>query len=63
VPKKNGKKKIVQDYQYLNSLIIKNNYPLPLISDLINNIKKIWGRYGIVEESLIHIYYAYLKST
>ena len=40
VLKKNGKKKIVYDYQYLNSWIIKNNYPLLLILDLIDNIEK-----------------------
>ena len=40
VPKKNGKKRMVQDYRYLNSWTIKNNYPLPLISDLINSIGK-----------------------
>ena len=39
VPKKNGKKRMVQDYQYLNSWTIKNNYPLLLISDLIDSIK------------------------
>ena len=38
--KKDGKKRMVQDYRYLNSWIIKNNYPLPLISDLINSIRK-----------------------
>ena len=38
VPKKDGKKRIVQDYRYLNSWMIKNNYPLLLISDLINSI-------------------------
>ena len=31
VPKKNGKKHMVQDYRYLNEWTIKNNYPLPLI--------------------------------
>ena len=40
VPKKDGKKRMVQDYQYLNSWIIKNNYSLPLISDLIDSIEK-----------------------
>ena len=40
VPKKNGKKRMVQDYQYLNSWTIKNNYLLPLISDLIDSIGK-----------------------
>ena len=40
VPKKDGKKRMVQDYQYLNSWMVKNNYPLPLISDLIDSIGK-----------------------
>ena len=40
VLKKDGKKRMVQDYRYLNSWTIKNNYPLPLISDLINSIGK-----------------------
>jgi len=40
VPKKNRKKKMVQGYQYLNSWIIKNNYLLLLISDLIDSIGK-----------------------
>ena len=30
VPKKDGKKRMVQDYRYLNEWTIKNNYPLPL---------------------------------
>jgi len=38
--KKNEKKKMVYDYKYLNSWTIKNNYLLPLISNLINNIGK-----------------------
>ena len=40
VLKKDGKKRMVQDYQYLNSWMIKNNYPLPLILDLIDSIGK-----------------------
>ena len=40
VLKKDRRKRIVQDYQYLNSWTIKNNYPLPLISDLIDSIGK-----------------------
>ena len=40
VPKKDGKKRMVQDYKYLNSWTIKNNYLLPLISDLIDSIEK-----------------------
>ena len=35
---KNGKNKMVQDYKYLNEQIIKNNYPLLLIPDIVKNI-------------------------
>ena len=38
--KKDKKKRMVQDYRYLNSWTIKNNYLLPLILDLIDNIRK-----------------------
>jgi len=31
VGKKDGKKQMVQDYQYLNEWTVKNNYSLPLI--------------------------------
>jgi len=31
---------MVQDYRYLNSWTIKNNYLLPLILDLIDSIGK-----------------------
>ena len=40
VPKKDRKKRMVQDYRYLNSWTIKNNYLLLLISDLIDSIGK-----------------------
>ena len=38
VGKKDVKKRIVQDYRYLNEWTIKNSYPLPLISDTVENI-------------------------
>jgi len=38
VGKKNGKKHMVQDYRYLNEWTIKNNYPLPLILDILENM-------------------------
>ena len=46
VGKKDSKKHIVWDYQYLNKWTIKNNYPLPLISDIIENIdtKKVFTK-------------------
>jgi len=30
---------MVQDYRYLNEWMIKNNYLLPLISDVLENIR------------------------
>ena len=46
VGKKDGKKRMVQNYRYLNKWTIKNNYPLPLISDVVENIgtKKVFPK-------------------
>jgi len=46
VEKKNRKKRIVQDYKYLNKEIIKNNYSLSLISDLndIMDMRKVFTK-------------------
>ena len=46
VGKKNGKKQMVQDYRYLNEWTINNNYPLPLILDVLENIgtKKVFTK-------------------
>ena len=46
VGKKDGKKKKVQDYRYLNEWMIRNNYPLLLISDVLENIgtKKVFTK-------------------
>ncbi|KAJ3533992.1 hypothetical protein NMY22_g7110 [Coprinellus aureogranulatus] len=39
VPKKDGKKRPCQDYRYLNQGTVKNAYPLPLISDIMDKIQ------------------------
>jgi hypothetical protein len=39
VSKKDGKLRPCQDYWYLNNWTIKNSYPLPLISEIINKLK------------------------
>ena len=46
VEKKDRKKQMVQDYQYLNEWTVKINYPLPLILNVIKNIetKKVFTR-------------------
>ena len=46
VPKKDGKRRMVQDYRYVNKGTIKNSYLLPLISELINSMgtKKVFTK-------------------
>ena len=39
VPKKDRRKRMVQDYRYLNKHTVQNNYPLPLISQLVDKLK------------------------
>ena len=41
---------MVQDYRYLNEWTIKNNYPLPLISDVLENIgtKKVFTKMDLI---------------
>jgi len=40
---------MVQNYQYLNEWTIKNNYLLPLISDVLENIgtKKVFTKMNL----------------
>jgi len=49
VGKKDRKKRMVMDYCSLNEQTVKNNYPLPLITDLIDNIgsKKVFTKMGL----------------
>ena len=46
VGKKNCKERIIQDYRYLNEWTVKNNYPLSLILDIVENIgtKKVFTK-------------------
>lgn len=39
VGKKDGKLRSTQDYRYINSWTIQNNYPLPLIPEIIDKLK------------------------
>ena len=39
IKKKDGSLQLVQDYRALNVITIKNKYPLPLISELINKFQ------------------------
>ena len=40
VKKKDGGLRFVQDYRRLNAVTVKNSYPLPLISELVNKLRK-----------------------
>jgi len=46
VSKKNRSKRMVMDYRNLNSQTVKNNYLLPLITELIDNMgsKKVFTK-------------------
>jgi len=46
IGKKDGSKQMVMDYRNLNSQTVKNNYPLPLIMELIDNMgsKKVFTK-------------------
>ena len=41
INKKDAKLRLCQDYKYLNKWTIKNAYPLPLITDLLDKLKKV----------------------
>jgi len=46
VGKKDRSKRMVMNYHNLNDQTVKNNYPLPLITDLIDNMgsKKVFTK-------------------
>ena len=39
IKKKDGSLHLVQDYRALNAMTVKNHYPLPIISELINQLR------------------------
>ena len=45
IKKKDGRVHLVQDYQKLNAMMVKNAYPLPLIPDILNIISKAKVKY------------------
>jgi len=40
IKKKDGLLWLVQDYRALNAVTIKNKYPLPLISELVSQLRR-----------------------
>ena len=40
VAKKDGTRRMVQDYRHINQWTIKNGYPLPLIADILDEVGK-----------------------
>ena len=49
IKKKDGKLRLIQDYCKLNEITIKNTYPLPLASDIINKLKgaKVFTKFDV----------------
>jgi len=49
VGNKNSEKRRVQNYRYLNKWTIKNNHPLPLILNIVENIgtKKVFTKLNL----------------
>ena len=45
IKKKDGSLCLVQDYQKLNVMTVKNAYPLPLIPDILNKVFKAKAQY------------------
>ena len=41
VAKKDSKRRMVQDYHYINQWMVKNEYPLFLIADILDEVKKM----------------------
>jgi len=41
IKKKDGLLCLVQDYRALNAVIVKNKYPLPLISELVSQLRGV----------------------
>jgi hypothetical protein len=39
IKKKDGSLRLVQDYRMLNEMTVKNKYPLPLITELVNQLR------------------------
>ena len=50
IKKKDGGLRPCQDYHYLNSHTVRDAYPLPLISDLINKLKdtKVFTKFDVL---------------
>jgi len=42
IKKKDGLLRLVQDYRALNAVTVKNKYPLPLISELVSQLRRAW---------------------
>jgi len=40
IKKKDGSLWLVQDYRTLNAVTVKNRYPLPLISELVSQLRR-----------------------
>ena len=51
IPKKNGTLRLCVDYRGLNSITIKNRYPIPLVSELLDRLKgaKVFSKIDLTD--------------
>jgi hypothetical protein len=49
IKKKTSDLRLIQDYRKLNSITVKNRYPLPLLLDIINKLRdaKIFTKFDV----------------
>ena len=41
IKKKDGSLRLVQDYRHLNEIMVKDRYPIPLVSELVDRLKNV----------------------
>jgi hypothetical protein len=51
MPKKDGTLQLCVDYQGLNAITVKNCYPIPLISELLNQLNnaKVFSKLNLLD--------------
>ena len=52
IKKKDGSLRLLQDYRALNAITVKNKYPLPLISELINKLQGLGTSLNLMSDGV-----------